>query len=62
MSATERKPELVRDGRRRELAYLIAEAWGFEPSTLLVWAKAPHGLGLARGRGWHGIATHRAVV
>lgn len=26
-------------------AYDIAEAWGFEPSTLLVWAKAPHGLG-----------------
>jgi N6-adenosine-specific RNA methylase IME4 len=26
-------------------AYEIARAWGFEPSTLLVWAKAPHGLG-----------------
>jgi len=26
MSATERKPELVREGRRLELAYMIAEA------------------------------------
>lgn len=27
-------------------AYEIAWAWGFRPSTLLVWAKAPNGLGL----------------
>lgn len=26
-------------------AYRIAEAWGFKPSTLLVWAKSPMGLG-----------------
>jgi N6-adenosine-specific RNA methylase IME4 len=26
-------------------AYEIARAWGFTPSTLLVWAKAPRGLG-----------------
>lgn len=29
-----------------EDAYDIARAWGFEPSTLLVWAKAPLGSGL----------------
>ena len=29
-----------------EAAYDVARAWGFEPSTLLVWAKAPHGYGL----------------
>jgi N6-adenosine-specific RNA methylase IME4 len=27
-------------------AYEIARAWGFEPSTLLVWCKPTHGLGL----------------
>jgi N6-adenosine-specific RNA methylase IME4 len=27
-------------------AYEIAEAWGFEPATLLVWSKTPNGLGL----------------
>lgn len=26
-------------------AYAVAEAWGFKPSTLLVWAKAPRGVG-----------------
>jgi N6-adenosine-specific RNA methylase IME4 len=26
-------------------AYEIARAWGFKPSTLLVWCKTPHGLG-----------------
>ena len=26
--------------------YKVAEAWGFKPSTLLTWAKAPMGLGL----------------
>lgn len=26
-------------------AYAVAEAWGFRPSTLLVWAKAPQGVG-----------------
>jgi N6-adenosine-specific RNA methylase IME4 len=29
-----------------EAAYEVARSWGFEPSTLLVWAKAPHGFGL----------------
>jgi N6-adenosine-specific RNA methylase IME4 len=29
-----------------ESAYLIARAWGFNPSTLLVWCKAPKGRGL----------------
>lgn len=29
-----------------ESAYKIARAWGFRPSTLLVWCKAPNGLGL----------------
>lgn len=29
-----------------EAAYSIARAWGFTPSTLLVWAKAPKGRGL----------------
>lgn len=26
-------------------AYTVAEAWGFTPSTLLTWCKAPRGLG-----------------
>jgi N6-adenosine-specific RNA methylase IME4 len=26
--------------------YEVAKAWGFEPSTLLVWCKSPNGLGL----------------
>ena len=29
-----------------EETYEIARAWGFKPSTLLTWAKAPHGIGL----------------
>lgn len=29
-----------------EQTYAIARAWGFRPSTLLTWAKAPHGIGL----------------
>jgi N6-adenosine-specific RNA methylase IME4 len=29
-----------------EAAYEIARAWDFTPSTLLVWAKTPHGVGL----------------
>jgi N6-adenosine-specific RNA methylase IME4 len=30
-----------------EDAYRVVRAWGFTPSTLLVWAKAPKGRGLA---------------
>ena len=29
-----------------EAAYAVARAWGFRPATLLIWAKAPMGLGL----------------
>lgn len=29
-----------------EQTYEIARAWGFEPSTMLVWAKNPNGIGL----------------
>jgi len=29
-----------------EQSYAVARAWGFEPSTLLVWAKRPKGRGL----------------
>jgi N6-adenosine-specific RNA methylase IME4 len=29
-----------------EQSYEVARAWGFNPSTLLVWAKTPHGVGL----------------
>jgi len=29
-----------------EDAYHIARQWGFRPSTLLTWAKRPHGIGL----------------
>lgn len=35
-------------------AYGLAEAWGFKPSTLLVWAKEPMGGGLG---GTFGIST-----
>lgn len=35
-------------------AYDVARAWGFKPSTLLVWAKAPMGGGLG---GAYGIST-----
>ena len=27
-------------------SYTVAEAWGFEPSSVLTWCKKPHGLGL----------------
>jgi N6-adenosine-specific RNA methylase IME4 len=37
-----------------EDAYRVARAWGFEPSTMLVWAKNPMGGGL--GGAW-GITT-----
>lgn len=37
-----------------EQAYTIARAWGFTPSTLLVWAKKPMGGGLG---GTYGIST-----
>lgn len=29
-----------------EETYAVARAWGFKPSTMLTWCKAPHGLGL----------------
>ena len=29
-----------------ESAYTVARSWGFTPSTLLVWAKTPRGMGL----------------
>lgn len=29
-----------------EQTYEVARAWGFKPSTLLVWCKAPNGIGL----------------
>lgn len=29
--------------------YEVVEAWGFKPSTLLTWCKAPMGLGLGGG-------------
>jgi N6-adenosine-specific RNA methylase IME4 len=37
-----------------EQSYAIARAWGFKPSTLLVWAKNPMGGGLG---GAYGITT-----
>ena len=37
-----------------EDAYTVARAWGFEPSTLLTWAKKPMGGGLG---GTFGIST-----
>lgn len=37
-----------------ENAYMVARAWGFEPSTLLVWAKNTMGGGLG---GAYGIST-----
>ena len=37
-----------------EQAYSVARAWGFAPSTLLVWAKTPFGGGLG---GAYGIST-----
>ena len=29
-----------------EQSYGVARAWGFEPSTMLIWAKTPKGIGL----------------
>jgi N6-adenosine-specific RNA methylase IME4 len=40
--------------RYLEDAYGIARAWGFKPSTMLVWAKTPFGGGLG---GTYGLAT-----
>jgi N6-adenosine-specific RNA methylase IME4 len=37
-----------------EQAYAVARAWGFAPSTLLVWAKTPKGLALG---GTYALAT-----
>jgi len=37
-----------------EQAYVVARAWGFAPSTLLVWAKTPKGLALG---GTYALAT-----
>jgi N6-adenosine-specific RNA methylase IME4 len=37
-----------------EETYAVARAWGFEPSTMLVWAKTPFGGGLG---GTFGIST-----
>lgn len=37
-----------------EAAYTVVRAWGFEPSTLLTWAKKPMGGGLG---GTYGIST-----
>lgn len=37
-----------------EQAYVVARAWGFKPSTMLVWAKRPMGGGLG---GAFGIST-----
>jgi N6-adenosine-specific RNA methylase IME4 len=37
-----------------EQAYQVARAWGFTPSTMLVWAKTPFGGGLG---GAYGIST-----
>lgn len=37
-----------------EATYRVARAWGFEPSTMLVWAKTPFGGGLG---GTYGIST-----
>ncbi len=32
-----------------EASYTVARSWGFKPSTMLVWAKKPIGLGLGGG-------------
>lgn len=37
-----------------EETYAVARSWGFKPSTLLTWCKAPMGSGLG---GVHGIST-----
>jgi N6-adenosine-specific RNA methylase IME4 len=41
-----------------EHAYGIARAWGFKPSTLLTWCKAPMGGGLG---GAYGISTEHVL-
>jgi N6-adenosine-specific RNA methylase IME4 len=41
-----------------EQTYAVARAWGFEPSTMLVWAKNPLGSGLG---GAYGISTEYAL-
>ena len=41
-----------------EDTYWIARAWGFEPSTLLTWAKAPRGLGLG---GTYSLTTEHCL-
>lgn len=42
-----------------EDAYKVVRAWGFSPSTLLVWAKAPKGRGLG---GTFAIATEYVLT
>ena len=37
-----------------EQTYAVARAWGFKPSTMLVWAKTPFGAGFG---GTYGIST-----
>ena len=41
-----------------EQTYGIARAWGFEPSTLLTWCKAPHGIGLG---GTYSLTTEHCL-
>jgi N6-adenosine-specific RNA methylase IME4 len=41
-----------------DAAFDVARAWGFQPSTVLVWAKAPIGHGLG---GAYGIATEFVI-
>jgi N6-adenosine-specific RNA methylase IME4 len=41
-----------------EQSYSVARAWGFQPSTLLTWCKAPMGIGM----GWaHGLTTEHIL-
>jgi len=41
-----------------EQTYEIARAWGFRPSTLLTWCKAPHGIGLG---GTYSLTTEHVL-
>jgi N6-adenosine-specific RNA methylase IME4 len=41
-----------------ERSYAIARTWGFRPSQLLVWAKAPRGL----GGGGHYVSTTEFIL
>jgi N6-adenosine-specific RNA methylase IME4 len=41
-----------------EDAYDVARAWGFKPSTLLTWCKAPRGIGLG---GAYALATEHVL-